>query len=304
MSTKPSSGAWSEGHRHRRGIDLLAVDGSWVSLMLYIPPCSMLVLLRFAPILQSFSSPGSRRGVAPLAMEIQHVARRSLADQAVAPRSIGLRGPASPGSDIAVSMKCSMASRPRRRSPAGRRWAPPGRCGRWRTARRSRPAAAAPHRGQRCRSSPGSSAHAAPAAPSRRSGKTPRRCATTGTPAARNASTTVSVGEMSSSEKLDGRKMTSEAFARSRLSVVMLPARIDHHVVISMRDAVELRFLGEFRDRRSLAPDGAPGVAPASAGRFAARRQNPPTAPCGRRRRARRRSSARASIFRHHPSAR
>jgi hypothetical protein len=44
-----------------------------------------------------------------------------------------------------------------------------------------------------------------------------------GMPALRSPSTTFNVGEMSSSEKLDGRKMTSEAIARSRFSVSCCP---------------------------------------------------------------------------------
>ena len=44
-----------------------------------------------------------------------------------------------------------------------------------------------------------------------------------GTPSARNASTSVIVGVMSSSEKLDGRKMTSDPVARSMLSASCCP---------------------------------------------------------------------------------
>ena len=86
-------------------------------------------------------------------------------------------------------------------------------------------------------------------------------------PARRKDSTTVSVGEMSSSEKLEGRKMTSEVFASSRARSSCCPRVSITTSSYASGDSIELRLLGEFRGRdRRLQVPRLPLRLPAEAG--------------------------------------
>ena len=66
--------------------------------------------------------------------------------------------------------------------------------------------------------------------------------------ASRNDSTTASVGEISSNEKFDGRKMTSEECRKFQAQRIMISSRIHDYIVVLVRDAIKLCWLREFFD--------------------------------------------------------